>query len=284
MNSRIAPIVKPAKKPGVLWTALILLAGATAFVIAQPLTVGYLASQELSVTPFTLKLEGYDYAIRPGTVTHFQTKTIARRSDGAVADAGVNGLLDRGFELDTRTVSLPNGDILSIADKVSAYVKWPRPSEEQIAARKERMRHPPANCVSFSAQSIVEFGTIMGHQVVAISWQPGDEKVTIWRAPDLGCEALQVRAEVLQPDGSYKLKAETKTVSLVIGEPDPSLFDLPSGYTSAKPSELLRKEFERIGAAWSEDVQRDADRADAQYLGPQAKVRQPASTSNLHSR
>jgi len=290
MRSIIASTPRFAKKPVTRWICLIVLAGALAFVLAQSLAVRNYAAPEGLVTPFTLKLEGYDYSIRPG-VTHSHSNTIARRSDGATVAAGANGLLDGADRvldsasgLETRTLTLPNGEVVTISDKASAFVRWPKLSKEDMAAATEQLRHPPANCVWIPGEPAVESGTIMGQQVVAVIQQFADERITIWRAPNLGCQEMQNRVEERQPDGSYKLVAETKATSLVSGDPEPSLFELPSTYASLKPSELMRKDYERIGAPWDKRAQQSGEELDAQYFGRQPTTSPPALPSKAQSK
>lgn len=227
----------------------------------------------------TLTLEGYDYHFWPEG-RKVASEVVVHRSDGATADWGVNGSTERKIE--TRKVSLPNGDIFSIADKVSEYVKWPTVTTEQIAAGKERLLHPPQDCIFVPGQTVVGHETILGHPVVVISRQlvPGERSI-IWRAPDLSCEILGVRVETLS-QGSYKLKAETKAVKLVIGEPDPSLFEIPATYSSVKPSDMFRKEYERIGVPWDEAAQRSADRSDARFFGRPLLRSGPAGLSSIN--
>ena len=278
MNLGIMRMWKIATRRGALWALVISSVGVATFFGAQPLTIKYLAAQAIKTTPFTLKMEGYDYQFWPNG-KRFLNLTVARRSDGSLAETSVNGFSKQVY---MRKVTLADGDVFTIADKASVYVKWPLPAAEQIAADEERLRHLPHNCLSLPDEKIAGQGVILGHAVIALARQIADEKTTIWRAPDLACQALEVRTETLQPDGSYKLKAETKAVSLIVGEPDTSLFEVPATYSSEKPSDLLWKEYERIGAPWDDKVQRNADRLDAQYFSHlQAKSTPPVPAGSL---
>lgn len=256
---------KPLRNPGILWPCLAVVLGVVGFIVAQPLTVKYPAAQEVRVIPFTLKLEGYDYQFWPEGRLYLR-KTVARRSDGAIVDAAITGVSDKS--IDMRKVALVDGEVFTVANKSFAYAKWPSISDEQMAASKERLRHPPNDCIFTQKQKVVGHATILGRQVIVISNSvAAGERTLISRAPDLACEALEVRIEQQQADGSWTLKSETKAVSLTLAEPDPSLFEVPSTYTSMKPSDMMRKEYARIGAPWDQKAERSANYADAQYFG-----------------
>ena len=279
MNSVITRNRKFAGLPGVLWFIGVFLAAGLAFLVAQPLAIQHLAKQGLKVTPYTLTLESYDYESLPQG-RRFQTETVARRSDGALVQAGI--ILDpSGKELSvTRKIVTPDGHIISVADRISEYINWPTLSAEQIAGAKQQLLNPPKDCM-LPGRTLVETGTVLGHPVVALRLPHPKNVVTTWVAPDLSCEKLQTRIESLQPDGSYKVSGETRALNLIIGEPDPALFELPSTYVSVKPSELMRREFDRIGAVWDDKAQHGADMADANYFGqPQTRKTQPAAASS----
>jgi hypothetical protein len=98
--------------------------------------------------------------------------------------------------------------------------------------------------------------------------------VTVWRAPKLGCEYLYDKAEAPNRDGSFRIDLEVKTTKLVLGEPDPQLFEVASGLAEMKPSEALHKLWSTVELPLSADqkaamlrqVDREGAEMDKRYL------------------
>jgi hypothetical protein len=111
---------------------------------------------------------------------------------------------------------------------------------------------------------------IMGQETVGVVW-PGshgsDKRVSEWRATNLNCQSLRVRIDDKLPDGSFKLHNDISAVSLVLGEPDPSLFNIPQDYAELKPSEFLHREADRLNMPVDKrtGLEKEADRTDAEY-------------------
>lgn len=101
----------------------------------------------------------------------------------------------------------------------------------------------------------------------------GSSGTTWWRAPRLSCMDLQQTYTEVQADGSFKLASETKFVSVKLGAPNGAFFTVPSGYTSVKPSQVLRLLAKQIGQKWNSDLQAQAEREDAEYARLQQAAR-----------
>jgi hypothetical protein len=87
-------------------------------------------------------------------------------------------------------------------------------------------------------------------------------RLTEWRIRALSCQRIQFRLEEAQADGSWKLVAEGRPVSLTLGEPDPRLFEEGAGYVELKPSERVRRQVTRLGhpeamADWAKWAERE---------------------------
>lgn len=246
--------------------ATVALAVATFFLV-QPLTLEHLAHAQVKANPFTLQLESYDFSEGPGG-TLFAKQTIARRSDGATVQVGiVFGSVGLAAGETARHISFPNGQTFTVFDGIASVVRLPQLSMEALTLQKKKLLNPPANCI-LPGETLVGYGTIGGYKVAVKKIPPiADRVVTAWDAPELGCEALQYRVEVREPDGSTKLATETKQVSLNIGEPDSRLFDIPESYANITPSEVMHKEAAHLGIQWTNDLQHEADRRDSVYFG-----------------
>ncbi len=128
--------------------------------------------------------------------------------------------------------------------------------------------NPPANCV-FRGETLLGAQTMMDQKVMEVRWPPTPGwpgQITEWRAAALGCQALHAEIRTPQPDGSLKLVSETRAISLVLGNPDPHLFEDEPTYAEVKPSEAWRRTFEKVGWTWGPDAEQYAAQADNAYL------------------
>lgn len=86
--------------------------------------------------------------------------------------------------------------------------------------------------------------------------------LNIWRAPELGCVTLRTAWY----DKNEKLTADRVTTTIVIGEPDPTLFQVPEGYVESSPKQAHQKLVD-LGAASPFRGNNEAliDRAERRY-------------------
>jgi hypothetical protein len=72
-----------------------------------------------------------------------------------------------------------------------------------------------SGCVN-QGQPVVERKTLLGFPTVAIQTRfgGGQERMTLWMAPDLDCFALMTRDEERQADGSYRVVSEKHALSV----------------------------------------------------------------------
>lgn len=269
-NKWTIPRAKMAKwvtSGSVLWIITTVALAVAVFFLVQPLTLEHIARAQVKTNPFTLELESYDVS-DSSTGTLIAKETVARRSDGAtVRVASIAGLVGLQADETARQIWLPDGQEFTVYDGVEAAIRFPMLSAQALALQKEKVLNPPGNCI-FPGETLTGYGTQRGYKVAIVKVGPiGDNEVTAWYAPDLGCEKLQYRVEAREPDGSMKLVSETRAVSLTTGEPDARLFDVPDSYAKVAPSEAMRREASRLGVSWTPDMQREADIRDAAYLG-----------------
>ena len=261
--------IRTGKTAGIVrWGVALSLGVVITFYISKSAVIRHIAKAQTPATPFTLTVEGYDFQESvEGKL--FLKKTVAMRSDGAtVLLQNIGGPVGLQLGDVSRKIQFTDGQRLTIFDSVATFTKWPLPPELTIARIKEATLRPPANCVFPNPnKSLVGHEAVMNHDAVMVRTTIGKGRFTQWRAPDLQCETLRSQSEDQQPDGSFKLVAEVKPISLVIGEPNPHLFEVPANYTSVTPSESMRREAARVGWSWSADMDREAQRHDDQYEG-----------------
>ncbi|MEJ2007352.1 MAG: hypothetical protein P8Z30_04210 [Acidobacteriota bacterium] len=238
---------------------------AGAFLIAHSLAVRHVTATTLHVAAFTLHTKTVTYQNTAEGQLLAET-TVARLSDGTTVHYGAAGFPEISQGVTARTIDYPDGTRAIISD--FAQVKTIVPGSPELAsAIASRLMNPPANCV-FPGYTLLGYGTILGQKVAKVRWPSlkGLKDETIqWLAPALGCVAMQTENLVPQPGGKLKVLSKMETVSLSVGPPDPHLFDPEPNYNVVKPSEAMRKVFEKAGWAWDSDAQAHAARADQRY-------------------
>lgn len=73
-----------------------------------------------------------------------------------------------------------------------------------------------------------------------------------WMAPDLNCHPLRVVIWDIAADGSRKPRSVREAASVVLGEPDPKLFEIPADYAERPPSEAEREMAIRTSQPWAQ--------------------------------
>lgn len=220
-----------------------------------------------SVHAFTLKTEIYGHPEGQPVKLHHR-RTVAVRSDGTRATLStLSGRAGQAGE-EERIIAFLDGRTVSIHRGIAAKTTF-APRSAVAAARKARLFSPPPNCVypgfEFAGRDTIagELAVILKHVSEPLGWA-----TTTWEAPGLGCEQLQYQSYDKQPDGSFKLSTEMRTISLVMGEPDPQLFDLPqSGYEEMKPSDILRAYDKKYGHILDHENMQSLEFADRNYFG-----------------
>lgn len=217
------------------------------------------------VRAFTLHTEVYGY--HEGQPPRLRRlRKMAMRSDGTRATVGSLFTVGQTEEYE-RTVAFLDGSTVSFRPGIAAKTSFgARPRMAQ--AWRARLFNPPPNCL-YPGSEFVGRDTIAGEPVVIVKlvselgWS-----LTSWKAPGLGCEPLQYRSYDKQPDGTYKLTSELRTTSLVFGEPDPQLFEIPSsGYKEMKPSDIVRAYDKKYGHILENENMQLLDAADKNYFG-----------------
>ncbi|HKV27091.1 MAG TPA: hypothetical protein VJN90_02300 [Candidatus Acidoferrales bacterium] len=257
-------------RPAWLLVALMLAVGS--YWLASSFVSRSSAQSPITVTPFTLASNLYDFTQGPAAVLVGQ-KTIARRSDGSTAEIGpFLGKAGRQSGLTERELAFADGHGMMIVDAVKAKATWPPLTGSHLKAWLDSSVQSPTGCLSpaFAAHGHQFKGTstILGENVDVIQWQPlGGRTIVEWADPKLGCEAVQYEIHELQTDGSMKVGFAGKPAALKIGEPDGALFDEEAGYTEMRPSQIIQLALTKIGHAGNDFSEKEGQRLDRAYLG-----------------
>jgi hypothetical protein len=165
----------------------------------------------------------------------------ARRADGTTVRIESRGP-DSIHRLRMRDVFFADGRTVTAYDTLKLKTTW----SDGHGLVGDRIEDDSADC---TRQSLDEFGrpiertndlqSVEGQLVVVSTQTSGGFAFTRWRAPQLACEELYYRAEKLKEGAVPAITVEKKTTKLVLGDPDPELFTIDSGFAETPPSKAL---------------------------------------------
>jgi hypothetical protein len=161
-----------------------------------------------------------------------------------------------------------NGRKVTIYPSIQARTTWQPLDPPALQQIKQRLFNPPESCAS-PAETLTRSDNLENQPVAVVTHisEPLGFKVVDWRAPALGCQSLRYTTYERQPDGSFSVRTEGKTVTMELGEPDPALFEEPAGYREMKPSETEQALARKYHIALTTDLLRLEDIMDKAYLG-----------------
>lgn len=87
-----------------------------------------------------------------------------------------------------------------------------------------------------------------------------------WIAPELNCHPLRVVIWDIAADGSRKPRSVREAASVVLGEPDPKLFEIPADFVERPPSEAEKEMAIRNSQPWVQPSY-FAQRLDEKFFG-----------------
>jgi hypothetical protein len=185
-----------------------------------------LKSQAASGRPYTVVRteNGYDGA---GALRYTIQYLEAQRSDGSTMWKAITPIVQQ------RRIQIANGDKILMNESLRRKSTYPN----FFAATSMDSRDPETSCLMRGQKNnpgwaVDGTDTIGGYRAVRIVSQAGKRKLITWYAPDVGCAMVQLRLE-----HETGLTVQNLT-SLVIGEPDPALFQVPSSFGEGPPSKL----------------------------------------------
>ncbi len=246
-------------------------AAAICFFVGRDLELVKIARAQTVVTPYQLQMEIYTFQDNPaGQLLVKETK--ARRTDGATV-LTEDILLPIG-ERTSRKITFADGTILSLNDSIAAKTTCHLASSSAVAAYKEQLINRPQACIASAGETLTGYAKVLGQNVDIIEsrWN-SNETLTRWTAPALGWLPVQYRVELKLDDGSRKLQAEGRPVSLQIQEPDPELFDSGPTYTELAASARIHKLITSEGLPWNATFQAEGHQLDENH----SKACQPSA-------
>jgi hypothetical protein len=204
-----------------------------------------------------------------GKAVEWAKTTIAKRGDGSVAVIeSVPPLSAHTFE---RNLKFTDGKSVTVYDSIKAKTTWPRLSQDEIAGLLQTTF--ARDCDVRAPSKFLRFDHLRGQDVAVIQNAAEGYVVTRWMAPALACRDLYYRIEAPGPDGKMALQSETRLDKLVIGEPDPDLFEIGASYTEMKPSAASARLYEQMGVTLSPEEaaleKKALEEADERYSGQQ---------------
>ncbi len=160
-----------------------------------------------------------------GTLKFTHSYVDAVRSDGARMWRGTTG------EQQARGIYFANGDYVRTSEltgRKSTFLK----AYSEAPARRD----PAASCITpeeaQSGWSVAGDDTVGGYKTVRVTRSSREDVITLWYAPDSGCALLQSWFQYQTGITKQNL------TSLVIGEPNPALFQVSPAFIEGPPSML----------------------------------------------
>lgn len=222
-------------KKGLLFSLATFLVASVTYVVVYEFTLTRLVKAANGTTPFTATVVENRF-LADGTHSYTETGLHAGRSHGStsVITRRFSEKTNSWFEI-RQIRDLPGKrDVyyLSLTNSVSTYPL----SETVIASRKS---YAFSTC---SSEPNPERGKFLGYDVVKVrNEEPDSHIIELWLAPALGCFAMQETLFMTENGGPYVARVKRQATVVVEGEPDRSLFEIPTGVTESKPSEVNEK-------------------------------------------
>jgi len=197
----------PRRRKRLLWTIGL---AAALFVVIQ----AFPQTAKLSGIPFTVDSEYTHYSGEGSTVPwHVYTTSFVRNGGEVVLSRTADGETFHNM-----LMQMFSGFHLLLARmETSADPPQSGPaSSERIQTGRGRFTVDLAasGCAS---GTVLGRETILNYSTVGVQRAMGDgQRLTLWMAPQLGCYPLRSRVEELQPDGTYRLAVEKRTIKVTV--------------------------------------------------------------------
>lgn len=210
------------------------------FLSGRRLLTRVLAAEAVKCNPFTIQYE--DYFVQDGKKIAMSVATIYQASNGDRDTASQMYNRDGSPSVLGRKINIEDGPEATVVDSIKSKSTYPIVANE--LARKHALQRsvPPPNCV-YGSDTLDGVDTILGRTADRFVKVSTDnlQRRTGWRFPDFRCMELQItRGKRLNSTDPWTLWSGTDLLNVTEGEPDPSLFVIPSDYAEMKPSDLKR--------------------------------------------
>ena len=161
-------------------------------------------------------------------------KEIAFRSDGSYRVLQTNFNLENRLQSNLTTI----WDVQS-GRKTRLFAESRLMNSSTFAV--EQFNQPQASC-SEGILSLPEAGTVLGYRVVKRVATTENSTIQNLYAPELNCLVMQSEVQEQDANGAVIRSGLYKVNQVVLGEPGPSLFEIPDDYQEVAPSEAVRRQ------------------------------------------
>ncbi|NWG13877.1 MAG: hypothetical protein HXY20_10120 [Acidobacteria bacterium] len=118
---------------------------------------------------------------------------------------------------------------------------------------------------------ILGTGSFHGVSVVKHVRETEEAIIETWESPECSCEAVLTRATWRNPDGTVQGTTEQIATAIHLGEPDPSLFEIPADFAEKPPSVVANETSRKVhNRDFPSDSLRKLGSADKAYRDSQA--------------
>ena len=182
---------------------------AVAFTISGSIIVFVLSSAvtavraQVKAAPFYLERSVFMDG-SSGNLSAVGNEITARRSDGATCSVRLFGPLVPGQYV--RELTFADGTHVYAIDAIRVKTTMPPLSEAELEVMRARFTAAPPDCGIHEPNKLLRHDRLGGQSVVVVQYNVANTyRLTLWKAPDLGCEALAQTTEKMKPDGSLAL-------------------------------------------------------------------------------
>lgn len=203
---------------------------------------------------------------REGVEVNSMTTTLAIRSDGSLVK--LKRETDRRgrevpLSVETREIhDVQNRSHVEIHPSVQSKITMRM--DDQTAAR---LGGRPAGCADAAAADSKLLGFPVVKKTRTTSGAPRQQSMTVeeWVAPGLDCLPLKTSAVLKGANGAVISRNTEEVVSVRLGEPEASLFEVPGGLIERAPSEVMAADYAQRGGQCSTCVSAAVAAADENY-------------------
>ena len=199
---------------------------------------GHSQQTKLNVKPFTATKVIMSFSSQTGEYLTARQQQYAIRSDGTQV-VWMTKIDPLGQRKVSKTVfDVPLERKRSADELTESYVTTP------MSGIAHSLQHRAGVCAGqpLASERIFGYEVVRTEDEFAIPTPAGGRfRHVRYQAPSLNCYTMREEAYKSKGDGPLVRFEVKEVVSLLEGEPDPSLFELPEGYTERTPTEMLRE-------------------------------------------
>lgn len=194
-------------------------------------------------TPYVLRAE--NFGSTPGKAPVLTEKRLrAVRRDGAFVEQSVRYV--RSGSRSEREFGLPGGITILTNDELHIMTAMQVPD---LDSARERQRWDPSQSCALSVggnqppqPSHIETDSLLGYAAFKLVVDHPGLRLSIWRAPVLDCAELRLVFEKKNPQtGEVLVTADRTATEVIVGDPDPILFQVPGNFRNLSPTERARE-------------------------------------------